>query len=59
LKYIDKKTLFGSGNFVEIGRRVRACSGVTAAVLGVNMLSATQLSRLQEEWGVAVYDRQV
>ena len=57
LKSFDKKHVFGKGNLEEIGRRIRCNVGVTAAVVGIDMLSGVQLASLQDAWGVAVYDR--
>lgn len=57
LKAIDKKFVFGKGNFAGIGEKIRNMPGVTAVALGLNMLNSIQLAQLQNSWGVAVYDR--
>lgn len=57
LKVLDKKFVFGKGNFQGIGEKIRKLPGVTAVTLGLNMLNSTQLAQLQNSWGVAVYDR--
>ena len=57
LKFLDKKHVFGKGNFHDIGQKIRRNRDVTAAVLGLNMLNSVQLASLQDEWGVPIYDR--
>ena len=57
LRHVDKCRFFGSGKLDELSRQIRRRHDVTAVVLGVDMLSALQLSTLQTLWGVAVYDR--
>lgn len=57
LKAMDKRFVFGKGNLAEIGQKIRRLPGVTGVVLGLNMLNGLQLANLQDNWGVAVYDR--
>jgi len=57
LKNVDKRYLFGKGKLSELASCIQQCKGVTAAVVGVDMLNSSQLASLQDLWGVAVYDR--
>lgn len=57
LKMIDKRHFFGKGKLSELTSHIQRSKGVTAAVVGIDMLNSAQLATLQDSWGVAVYDR--
>ncbi|ELU17319.1 hypothetical protein CAPTEDRAFT_93416, partial [Capitella teleta] len=51
------KHVFGKGAFEEIHRDIRRCQNTTAVFLTLDMLNGLQLSVIQKEWGLPVYDR--
>jgi 50S ribosomal subunit-associated GTPase HflX len=59
LKMMDKRHFFGKGKLCELASHIQQSKGVTAAVVGIDMLNSAQLATLQDSWGVPVYDRYV
>ncbi|KAK7477175.1 hypothetical protein BaRGS_00031560, partial [Batillaria attramentaria] len=57
VKQPGSQHLFGSGTFARLKREIAEKHDVSAVVLGVDLLSGTQLSELQRAWKVPVFDR--
>lgn len=52
-----KKTIFGSGKFIELQEHIRKIPDLTAVFVNVDMLAAAQHTELYEAWKVHVFDR--
>jgi hypothetical protein len=54
---INKKQVFGSGNFELLKRKVNSNVNISAVVFAINMLSSVQQSELEQQLGVDVMHR--
>lgn len=57
VKQTGSQKLFGSGTFARLKREIAESPEISAVVLGVDLLSGSQLSELQGAWKVPVFDR--
>lgn len=57
VKQLGTRQLFGSGTFARLKHEIAESRDISAVVFGVDLLSGTQLSELQKEWKVPVFDR--
>ncbi len=51
---INKKQVFGSGNFELLKRKVNSNANISAVVFAINMLSSVQQSEFEQQLGVDV-----
>ncbi|KAL8624048.1 hypothetical protein ACOMHN_019471 [Nucella lapillus] len=57
VKHPDSAQVFGSGTFRQLKLEVGECPGISAVVMGTDLLSRAQLAHLQRAWRVPVFDR--
>ncbi|XP_054161444.1 putative GTP-binding protein 6 [Oppia nitens] len=54
---LRSKRMFGSGNLELLKKRVMANPNITAVVFSIEMLKAIQMSEMESQLGVNIYDR--
>lgn len=51
------KTIFGRGNYQDLIGKARSAGGISAVMLGIDVLSGTQYNQFTEDLQMPVYDR--